>query len=115
LPDSPSGSKGLTLFLVHMYQQPGQLNNIQVLRLKDKLGTWALPTAELRLEGAFATQVGAKDQGVKTVASMLNITRLYNSVCSIGQMTRALDLMRDYSSRRVVFGQKLTDQVLHYT
>ena len=113
-PDSPAGSKGLTLFLVHTYTKPGELNNIKVLRLKDKLGTWALPTAELSLEGAWATQVGARDQGVKTVASMLNITRLYNSVCSIGQATRALDMLRDYSSRRMTFGQKLEDHVLHY-
>jgi hypothetical protein len=60
-------------------------------------------------------QIGAKEQGVKTVASMLNITRLYNAICSIGQMERGLDLLRDYSGRREVFGQKLNDQVLHYS
>ncbi len=113
-PNSPAGSRGLTLFFVKTYTQPSELNGIRVLRLKDKLGTWALPTAELSLEGAWATQVGAKDQGVKTVATMLNITRLYNSVCSIGQSTRALEMMRDYSSRRIVFGEKLDNQVLHF-
>lgn len=114
-PDSPAGSRGLTLFMVPTYLQPGQLNHIRVLRLKEKLGTWALPTAELSLEGSYAYQVGAKDQGVKTVASMLNITRLYNSVCSIGQATRALEQLKDYSTKRIVFGAKLDDQVLHYT
>lgn len=114
-PESPAGSRGLTLFLAQTYSKPGELNHIRVLRLKDKLGTWALPTAELSLEGTYATQVGVKDQGVKTVASMLNITRLYNSVCSIGQQERGLDLLRDYSGRRMVFGQKLSDQVLHYS
>jgi putative acyl-CoA dehydrogenase len=113
--DSPEGSRGLTLFLVHTYSQPGQLNNIRVQRLKEKLGTWALPTAELSLEGTIASQVGDKDHGVKTVASMLNITRLYNSVCSVGQSTRALEMLYDYSSRREVFGQKLAQQVLHYS
>ncbi|MBX3022800.1 MAG: acyl-CoA dehydrogenase family protein [Bdellovibrionales bacterium] len=112
-PDSPAGSRGLTLFFVPMHLQPGQLNHIRVLRLKDKLGTWALPTAELQLEGAFAYQVGAKDQGVKTVATMLNITRLYNSVCSIGQATRALEQLKDYSGKRVVFGAPLDKHVLH--
>ncbi len=107
------GSRGLTLFLVPMYSQPGQLNNIQMLRLKDKLGTWALPTAELQLNGALAYQVGERDHGVKTVASMLNITRLYNSVCSAGQMTRALDQLRDYSHKRRAFGQPLFEHVLH--
>lgn len=109
---SPQGSRGLTLFMVPM-RVGGKLNGIRVLRLKDKLGTWALPTAELQLEGAVAYQIGEKDQGVKTVATMLNVTRLYNSVCSIGQATRALELMRDYSSKREVFGAKLENQVLH--
>jgi alkylation response protein AidB-like acyl-CoA dehydrogenase len=114
-PNSPAGSRGLTLFQVQTYASPGRLNGIRVLRLKDKMGTWALPTAELSLEGAYATQVGELDQGVKTVASMLNITRLYNSVCSIGQTARGLELMRDYSDRRRTFGQKLSDHVLHYS
>lgn len=111
---APEGSRGLTLFLVPMYSAPGKLNNIQILRLKDKLGTWALPTAELQLNGALAHQVGEKDQGVKTVASMLNITRLYNSICSAGQMTRALDLLRDYSLRRKAFGSILSEHPLHH-
>jgi alkylation response protein AidB-like acyl-CoA dehydrogenase len=111
---SAAGSKGLTLFMVPMRKADGSLNNLKVLRLKDKLGTWALPTAELQLEGAEAFMVGEKDQGVKTVTTMLNITRLYNSVCSIGQMVRGLELVRDYSKRRQVFGTPLNDQVLHY-
>lgn len=112
---APSGSRGLTLYFVPMYQNSGVLNHIKVLRLKDKLGTWALPTAELELEGTVAHQIGETDQGVKTVATMLNVTRLYNSVCSIGQMTRPLELLRDYSSRRKVFGAPLNSQVLHYS
>jgi len=112
-PGAAAGSKGLTLFWVPTRNPDGQLNNIRVLRLKDKLGTWALPTAELSLEGALAYQVGERDQGVKTVATMLNITRLYNSVCSIGQMTRGLDLMFSYADRREVFGAPLSQQVLH--
>jgi alkylation response protein AidB-like acyl-CoA dehydrogenase len=120
LPDSPAGSRGLTLFLVPTYSEsansaPKPLNHIKILRLKDKLGTWALPTAELSLEGSLAYQVGERDQGVKTVASMLNITRLYNSVCSVGQMTRALEQMKDYSRKRDVFGEKLDRQILHVT
>jgi putative acyl-CoA dehydrogenase len=114
-PDSPAGSRGLTLFFVNTYLQSGHLNHIRVLRLKDKLGTWALPTAELSLEGTYATQVGEKGEGIKSVASMLNITRLYNSVCSIGQSTRALESLRDYSSKRIAFGQSLSDHVLHYS
>jgi alkylation response protein AidB-like acyl-CoA dehydrogenase len=111
---APAGSRGLTLFLVPLRKADGSLNNIEILRLKEKLGTKALPTAELELKGAAAFQVGGREQGVKTVATMLNITRLYNSVCSAGQMTRALEQLRGYSSKRKVFGKELSSQVLHY-
>ncbi len=107
-------SQALTLFIVKMRNQDGQLNGIEVLRLKDKLGTWGLPTAELKLQGCVAEPVGEIGRGVKTVASMLNITRLYNSVCSVGQMTRGLELMRSYSGKREAFGLKLEQHVLHY-
>jgi putative acyl-CoA dehydrogenase len=113
-PDSASDSRGLSLFLVKTYAANGDLNHIQVNRLKDKLGTWALPTAELTLQGTFAEPLGPRDQGVKCVASMLNVTRLYNSVCSVGQLTRGLDLLRDYSARRKTFGKPLSEHVLHY-
>lgn len=107
------GSRGLSLFLVHTYKSPGQLNEIEILRLKEKLGTWALPTAELKLKGSRAHLVGEAGHGVKTVATMLNITRLYNSVCSIGQMTRGLDLLRDYSGKRRAFKNTLETHPLH--
>lgn len=35
----------------------GSLNNIEIVRLKDKLGTRQLPTAELLLDGAVAEKV----------------------------------------------------------
>jgi putative acyl-CoA dehydrogenase len=113
LPGAPTGSRGLTLFLVPMRIASGALNHLEILRLKDKFGTRALPTAELELKGSFAHQVGEAHQGVKTVATMLNITRLYNSVCSVGQTTRALEQLRHYSAKRQVFGKPLDRQVLH--
>jgi putative acyl-CoA dehydrogenase len=92
---------------------PTELNNIQVLRLKDKLGTKALPTAELQLNGSHALLVGEPGHGIKIVTKMLNMTRLYNSVCSIAQMRRAYQLALDYSDRRLAFGKKIAEQPLH--
>ncbi len=43
----------------------GKLNNIEVVRLKDKLGTRQLPTAELVLRGTKAIRVSDVGQGVK--------------------------------------------------
>jgi alkylation response protein AidB-like acyl-CoA dehydrogenase len=106
------GSRGLTLFYIPMRNGDGALNGIEILRLKDKLGTWALPTAELKLHETKAYPVGELNQGVKTVATMLNITRGYNSVCAAGQMARGLELLAAYGNERRVFGQSLAKQPL---
>lgn len=98
--------KGLSLFYLEQ-------NNIEVLRLKNKLGTDALPTAELSLRGTTATLIGKEGEGVKTIAGVLNITRLYNSICSLGHMRRALDWAHSYSSRRKAFGAYLNEHALH--
>lgn len=104
---------GLTLFYVELRDARGRLNGIRVNRLKDKLGTKALPTAELTLEGVPATMVGSPGEGVKRVAGLLNVTRLYNSICCVGSMMRGLQLMTSYAVERRAFGRLIADQPLH--
>lgn len=110
---APEGSKGLALFYLELRDQKDHLQNIQIHRLKDKLGTKALPTAELSLLGTPARQLSAVGEGVKRIANLLNITRIYNSICALGHMRRCLDLAQDYSRKRVAFGKKIIDHPLH--
>lgn len=110
---APQGSKGLSLFYLELRNQSGQLNNIQIHRLKDKLGTKALPTAELSLQGTPALMVGNVGEGIKKIAAVLNITRIYNSIAALGHMRRCLDLATDYSRKRKAFGKILMDHPLH--
>lgn len=105
-PANPDHGKALSLFYV-------EKNNLEVHRLKDKLGTDALPTAELSLHGSKATLVGAPNEGVKRIASVLNITRIYNSICALGHMRRSLDLAQNYATKRKAFGAYLIDHALH--
>lgn len=105
--------EGLSLFYLELRDQNGRLNNIRINRLKDKLGTKALPTAELTLDGVPATMLGGVGEGVKRIASMLNITRVYNSVTALGTMARVLWLAKDYAKKRQAFGKYLVDQPLH--
>jgi len=107
------GSRGLTLFLVELRDAEQKLRGVRIERLKDKLGTRALPTAELELEGAHAWQIGPAGRGVATVSTLLNITRLYNSVCAVASLRRGLDLAWSYADKRSAFGRKLIDQPLH--
>jgi len=108
------GSRGLSLFCVEIGREPGRgWQGIVVNRLKDKLGTKALPTAELTLDGAPAVLLGAPGRGVANISGMLNVTRLYNAIASASGMHRACALVRDYASRRVAFGRPIAALPLH--
>ena len=51
------GTKGLALFYLEVKNENGSLNNIELIQLKNKLGTRQLPTAELLLDGSVAYKV----------------------------------------------------------
>ena len=112
--DGEQADEKLSLFFVETRdEETGLLRNIRVNRLKDKLGTRALPTAELTLEGTPARMVGERGRGVATISSILNITRLYNACCAAGYLGHGLRLATDYARKRHVFGRPLIDQPLH--
>ncbi|CAD6187696.1 unnamed protein product [Caenorhabditis auriculariae] len=107
------GSRGLSMFLLRIRDDDGNLNGIQMVRLKQKLGTRQLPTAELLLDGALAERIGDQGRGVANISNMLNITRIHNAVASVAGMRRIIALARDYSTRRSVFGQPQAKWPLH--
>ena len=57
--------------------------------------------------------VGGAGEGVKKIASLFNITRIYNACCAVGYMRRAIALARDYANKRVAFGRPLSQHGLH--
>ncbi len=114
LPDAPPGSAGLSLFFVPLARDAeGLLPRITVHRLKEKLGTRALPTAELTLDGTPARLVGGPGHGVRRIATLFNVTRVWNAACAAAGMRRAVVLARDYAARRVAFGRPLMQHPLH--
>ncbi|HMH26894.1 MAG TPA: acyl-CoA dehydrogenase family protein [Gemmatimonadaceae bacterium] len=110
---APAGSHGLSVFLVDLRGPDGRLRNIRVERLKDKLGTRALPTAELTLEGTPAQLVGGAGDGIRKIATLFNVTRVYNAVAAVAGMRRAIALASDYARRRRAFGKPLIEHPLH--
>ncbi len=110
---NPPGGKGLALFLVQKILNDGSPNRILVRRLKEKLGTRMLPTAELDLDGALAEPIGELKNGVKNITPLLNITRTWNSICATASLRRGIALSRDYARRRFAFGYTLAKQPLH--
>lgn len=110
---NPEGGRGLALFYVETRDANGQLNGIQINRLKEKFGTKKVPTAELTLDGCFAIPVIGLTDGTKNIASMLNITRTWNAVAAAWGTRRGLALARDYAKRRHAFGDYLAKKPLH--
>lgn len=90
-----------------------ELNGIRIQRLKNKLGTKSLPTAELELKGARGWLIGSEGQGVKEIAAILNITRLYTGAGSAAGWGRGLAVCRAYSKVRKVRGGLLQDNPVH--
>jgi len=108
-----TGPGALALFYVETMDGARRKPQLIIDRLKDKLGTHELPTAEIHLDGLPAWPVGELSNGVRQVAPMLNTTRTWNAVCATASMARALTLARDYATRRQAFGKRLIDQPLH--
>ncbi len=110
---APPGADSLALFYLEPQKVDGRWRNVRLDRLKEKLGTRELPTAEIHLEGAPAELVGEPRHGVRQIAPMLGITRTWNAVGALATMRRCIALARDYSNRRIVFGKPLSEQPLH--
>lgn len=110
---NPSGGKGLALFYVETRDENGRLRNIEINRLKDKLGTRKVPTAELSLNGTPARLVKGTTDGVRNITPLLNITRLWNGISAVSLMRRGLTLAYDYADKRVAFGAPLSQKPLH--
>ena len=110
---APPGTRGLALFLVPRDTKDGRRNAYRIDRLKDKLGTRAMATGEVTLEGAYAELVGDLERGFVQMTAMLNITRLHNAVTAAAIMRRAWTLASAYAGRREAFGRRLDKQPLH--
>jgi alkylation response protein AidB-like acyl-CoA dehydrogenase len=111
---NPAGGRGLALFYLETRDEHGRPRNIQINRLKDKLGTRKVPTAELTLDGTPAQLVQGTTDGVRNIAPLLNITRLWNGISAVALMRRGLALSEDYARKRVAFGAPLSEKPLHF-
>lgn len=82
------------------------MNGVSVVRLKEKLGTCAVPTAELELKGMRAWLVGKEGEGVKAISRVLNITRLHTAKMGVANWGRGLAVARAWTRVRMVGGGK---------
>jgi alkylation response protein AidB-like acyl-CoA dehydrogenase len=88
-------------------------NGHTIQRLKWKMGTAELPTAEIQYHGAVAYPVGPPERGVAVaVGIVLTLSRLSIGIGSAASMLRAAREARMYSEFREVFGRKIAEYPL---
>ncbi|WP_455449110.1 acyl-CoA dehydrogenase family protein [Natrinema thermotolerans] len=125
--DAPSGTDGLSMFLVPHGDPdegvltkgdrcefegppPGDALNDQLYRrLKDKLGTTAVPTGEVEFDETKAALVGEEEAGFRQMTEMLNLERLANAAASCGLMGRALLESKVQAATREAFGTTIDE------
>ena len=123
---APAGSRGLACFVVPRYAEvaagsPGHAGGtwttatgLRLHRLKDKLGTRALPSAEVGLDDALAWPVGdPAAPGLPRMMRLVLVTRLHNAAAAAAGMRRGLMLARNHAAGRSAFGTRLDQQPLH--
>jgi len=96
---------GLSCFVFES-SDPG----FRVQRLKDKLGTRSLPSAEVELHGVRGRLVGDEGHGVRTIVRMVNHTRLDCLLGSAASMRWGLVQAVHHARHRSAFGKLLVDQ-----
>lgn len=92
---SPTGVRGGTA-----------LNGVRILRLKDKMGTKSLPTAELELRDMRGWLIGEEGKGIQEIATILTITRVHSSISALGYLGRGLAVAKAYTLVREIGATK---------
>ncbi|KAK2741342.1 hypothetical protein FQN57_005626 [Myotisia sp. PD_48] len=88
-------------------------NGIRIHRLKNKMGTKQLPTAELELKDVRAHLVGPLDRGIPTIAHILNITRSWACTGSVAGWRRSTSIAKSFAKSRTTMDQPLWSIPLH--
>ncbi|NNG04356.1 MAG: acyl-CoA dehydrogenase, partial [Inquilinus sp.] len=107
-----SGNKGLGLYLVPSTLPEGAENRVVNRRLKEKLGTRGLPTAEAALDKAWAVEVAPPPEGLKAMMEALEYSRIHNAVGAAGLHRRAVLEAACWATHRVAFGRPIADYPL---
>ncbi len=101
---APEGTRGLGLFAMPRRLEDGSRNSYRIARLKDKMGTRSMASGEIRLEGAFAWQIGDVENGFKQMMDQVNLSRLSHGVRAAAMMRRCLNEAMQVARHRIAFG-----------
>jgi hypothetical protein len=118
LPDAPSGSKGISLFVVPKFNinadgSLGERNPIFCSGLEHKMGINGNATCQMTLDGAVGTMVGKPNKGLAAMFVMMNAARIGVGMQSLGltevAYQNALAYAKDRVQSRSLTGVKAKD------
>ncbi|MBV1906199.1 MAG: acyl-CoA dehydrogenase C-terminal domain-containing protein [Pseudomonadales bacterium] len=120
LPDAPSGTKGISLFLVPKYKvsDTGELldrNTLECSALEEKMGLHGCSTCVMNFDNAQGYLLGSENKGMSCMFTMMNAARIYVGIQGLGLMEGAYQKSLSYAQERVQMraldGPKNPDQV----
>jgi putative acyl-CoA dehydrogenase len=101
---------GLTCFFLPRFRPDGGINALHLQRLKDKLGNRSNASSEVEFDDACALRVGDEGAGIRTILSMVQLTRIDCAISSAGMMRAGVARALHHCRHRSVFGKSLASQ-----
>ena len=104
-PDSPSGTKGISLFLVPKIQvkEDGSLgprNGVSTNSIESKMGIKGSATCVLNFDAAVGYMIGPKNKGLSSMFTMMNLERIVVGLQGLGLSEIAYQNALNYSKER---------------
>jgi len=104
-PDSPAGTKGISLFLVPKIQVKedgslGQRNGVSTNSIESKMGIRGSATCVLNFDGAVGYMIGSKNKGLSSMFTMMNLERIVVGIQGLGISEIAYQNALNYSKER---------------
>jgi alkylation response protein AidB-like acyl-CoA dehydrogenase len=108
-PDAPPGTKGISLFIVPKFLVNadgalGARNDVRCIKLEEKLGIHASPTAVMifgEKDGAIGYLVGEENRGLEYMFIMMNAARFAVGMEGVALCDRAYQRAAAYAKERI--------------
>lgn len=112
LPDAPSGTKGISLFIVPKIAiksdgSLGERNNVNCGSLEHKMGIHGNATCVLNFDGAVGTLLGEPNKGLHLMFTFMNLARLGAALQGLAHAEVGFQKSLDYTRQRLQ-GRSLT-------
>ncbi len=103
--DAPSGTKGISLFLVPKVQvkEDGSLgprNGVSTGSIESKMGIKGSSTCVLNFDEAIGYMIGSKNKGLSSMFTMMNLERIVVGIQALGISEIAYQNALNYSKER---------------